>query len=126
MLFGREQFTITTEMNGEIIDKLYAKELIPTPIEEFEKLSDEEKKLHKPYPFNQRTYEVRPGIIATDMTEKVHDKYQKLIDSGLLPIPRFGKPEDVADMVEACCTGLMDYAAGQVLNADGGFSLRRL
>ena len=71
-------------------------------------------------------FEVRPGIIATDMTEKVHDKYQKLIDSGLLPIPRFGKPEDVADMVEACCTGLMDYAAGQVLNADGGFSLRRL
>jgi len=71
-------------------------------------------------------FEVRPGIIATDMTEKVHDKYQKLIDGGLLPIPRFGKPEDVADMVEACCTGLLDYAAGQVLNADGGFSLRRL
>ncbi len=71
-------------------------------------------------------FEVRPGIIATDMTEKVHDKYQRLIDGGLLPIPRFGKPEDVADMVEACCTGLMDYAAGQVLNADGGFSLRRL
>ena len=64
MLFGREQFTITTEMNGEIIDKLYAKELIPTPIEEFEQLSEEEKKLHKPYPFNQRSYEVRPGIIC--------------------------------------------------------------
>ena len=71
-------------------------------------------------------FEVRPGIIATDMTEKVHDKYQKLIDGGLLPIPRFGAPDDVADMVEACCTGLLDYAAGQVLNADGGFSLRRL
>ena len=71
-------------------------------------------------------FEVRPGIIATDMTEKVHDKYQKLIDGGLLPIPRFGKPEDVAHMVEACCSGLLDYAAGQVLNADGGFSLRRL
>ena len=71
-------------------------------------------------------FEVRPGIIATDMTEKVHEKYQKLIDGGLLPIPRFGKPEDVADMVEACCSGLLDYAAGQVLNADGGFSLRRL
>lgn len=71
-------------------------------------------------------FEVRPGIIATDMTEKVHDKYARMIEGGLLPIPRFGKPEDVADMVEACCTGLMDYAAGQVLNADGGFSLRRL
>lgn len=71
-------------------------------------------------------FEVRPGIIATDMTEKVHDKYARMIADGLLPIPRFGRPEDVADMVEACCTGLMDYAAGQVLNADGGFSLRRL
>lgn len=71
-------------------------------------------------------FEVRPGIIATDMTEKVHDKYAKLIEGGLLPIPRFGEPDDVAKMVEACCSGLLDYAAGQVLNADGGFSLRRL
>ena len=64
MLFGREQFTIPTEMDGETIDKVYAKELIPTPIEEFEKLSEEEKKLHKPYPFCQRTYEVMPGVIC--------------------------------------------------------------
>ncbi len=71
-------------------------------------------------------FEVRPGIIATDMTEKVHEKYAKMIADGLLPIPRFGEPDDVAKMVEACCTGLLDYAAGQVLNADGGFSLRRL
>lgn len=71
-------------------------------------------------------FEVRPGIIATDMTEKVHDKYAKLIEGGLLPVPRFGAPEDVANMVEACCSGLLDYSAGQVLNADGGFSLRRL
>ncbi|MBR5547129.1 MAG: 3-ketoacyl-ACP reductase [Clostridia bacterium] len=71
-------------------------------------------------------FEVRPGIIATDMTEKVHDKYAKLIEDGLLPIPRFGEPDDVAKMVEACCSGLLDYAAGQILNADGGFSLRRL
>ena len=71
-------------------------------------------------------FEVRPGIIETDMTHAVHEKYEKLIENGLLPIPRFGKPEDVAKMVLACCSGLMDYAAGQVLNADGGFSLRRL
>lgn len=71
-------------------------------------------------------FEVRPGIIATDMTHAVHEKYEKLIENGLLPIPRFGKPEDVAKMVLACCSGLLDYAAGQVLNADGGFSLRRL
>ena len=64
MLFGREQFTVPTEMGGELIDKIYAKELIPTPIEEYEKLSDDEKKLRKPYPFNQRTYEVMPGVIC--------------------------------------------------------------
>ncbi len=71
-------------------------------------------------------FEVRPGIIDTDMTQVVHGKYQKLIDEGLLPIRRFGKPEDVARMVLACCSGLLDYSAGQVLDADGGFALRRL
>ena len=71
-------------------------------------------------------FEIRPGIIATDMTNVVHEKYEKMIEGGLLPIPRFGEPDDVAKMVEACCSGLLDYAAGQVLNADGGFSLRRL
>lgn len=71
-------------------------------------------------------FEVRPGIIETDMTDSVHDKYQQLIDGGLLPVPRFGKPSDVARMVLACCSGLLDYSAGQVLDADGGFALRRL
>ena len=60
------------------------------------------------------------------MTSVVHEKYQKMIDDGLLPVPRFGRPQDVADMVLACCSGLLDYSAGQVLNADGGFALRRL
>ncbi len=64
MLFGREQFTVPAEMGGEVIDKVYAKELIPTPIEEYEKLPEDEKKLHKPYPFDQRTYEVMPGVIC--------------------------------------------------------------
>ncbi len=71
-------------------------------------------------------FEVRPGIIDTDMTKVVHEKYQRLIDRGLLPVPRFGKPLDVAKMVLACAQGLLDYSAGQVLNADGGFSLQRL
>lgn len=71
-------------------------------------------------------FEIRPGIIETDMTRAVHEKYRQLIDGGLLPIPRIGKPEDVARMALACCSGLMDYSAGQVLNADGGFALRRL
>lgn len=71
-------------------------------------------------------FEVRPGIIETDMTDSVHEKYQQLIDGGLLPVPRFGNPSDVARMVLACCSGLLDYSAGQVLDADGGFALRRL
>ena len=71
-------------------------------------------------------FEVRPGIIDTDMTRVVHEKYERLIGEGLLPIRRFGQPEDVARMVLACASGLLDYAAGQVLDADGGFALRRL
>ena len=71
-------------------------------------------------------FEVRPGIIATDMTEIVHEKYEKLIAEGLTPIQRFGQPADVAKMVVACCSGLLDFTSGQVLNADGGFHLRRL
>ena len=71
-------------------------------------------------------FEVRPGIIDTDMTKVVHEKYDRLIAEGLLPIRRFGQPEDVAKMVLACASGLLDYSAGQVLDADGGFALRRL
>ena len=71
-------------------------------------------------------FEVRPGIIDTDMTRVVHEKYERLIADGLLPVPRFGKPEDVAKMVLACASGLLDYSAGQTLDADGGFALRRL
>ena len=71
-------------------------------------------------------FEIRPGIILTDMTETVKDKYESLIGEGLLPIGRMGQPGDVADMVYAACSGLLDYTTGQVLNADGGFHLRRL
>lgn len=71
-------------------------------------------------------FEVRPGIIQTDMTACVHDKYEKLIAEGVTPIRRFGQPEDVANCVSAACTGLLDFGTGTVLNADGGFHLRRL
>lgn len=71
-------------------------------------------------------FEVRPGIIATDMTAPVHEKYQRLIQEGVTPIRRFGTPEDVADCVWAACSGLLDFGTGTVLNADGGFHLRRL
>ena len=71
-------------------------------------------------------FEVRPGIILTDMTAGVREKYEKLIAEGVTPIRRFGRPEDVADCVMAAVSGKLDFATGQVLNADGGFHLRRL
>ena len=70
--------------------------------------------------------EVRPGIIATDMTSKVKGKYDTLIEGGLLPLARWGKPEDIADAVFALCSGALPYVTGQSLDVDGGFHLRRL
>ena len=70
--------------------------------------------------------EVRPGIIATDMTSKVKEKYDNLIDGGLLPIARWGEPEDIADAVFALTTGALPYVTGQSLDVDGGFHMRRL
>ena len=71
-------------------------------------------------------FEVRPGIIRTDMTAGVAAKYEKLIADGVTPIRRFGTPADVAGCVLAAAGGLLDFATGQVLNADGGFHIRRL
>ena len=70
--------------------------------------------------------EVRPGIIATDMTAKVREKYDKLINDGLLPIKRWGTPEDVAKAVFALINGTLPYVTGQSLDVDGGFHIRRL
>jgi NAD(P)-dependent dehydrogenase (short-subunit alcohol dehydrogenase family) len=70
--------------------------------------------------------EVRPGIIATDMTAKVQEKYDRLIDGGLLPVKRWGRPEDVAAAVWALCSGALPYMTGQSLDVDGGFHMRRL
>ena len=70
--------------------------------------------------------EVRPGIIATDMTSKVQGKYDKLIEGGLLPIQRWGTPEDIARAVYALCDGSLPYMTGQSINIDGGFHIRRL
>jgi len=71
-------------------------------------------------------FEIQPGIILTDMTAPVREKYEELINEGLTPIKRFGEPKDVADCVLAIADGHLDFATGQVLNADGGFHLRRL
>lgn len=70
--------------------------------------------------------EVRPGIIATDMTAKVQEKYDNLIDGGLLPISRWGKPEDIASAVWVLCSGALPYVTGQSIDVDGGFHIRRL
>jgi len=71
-------------------------------------------------------FEIRPGIIATDMTKGVRDKYDRLIAEGLTPIKRWGLPEDVAKAVAAIAQGKLDFSTGQVINVDGGFHLRRL
>ena len=71
-------------------------------------------------------YEIRPGVIATDMTAKVKDKYDKLIEDGLTPIRRWGTTEDVARAVVAITSGSLPFSTGEVINVDGGFHLRRL
>jgi 3-oxoacyl-[acyl-carrier protein] reductase len=71
-------------------------------------------------------FEVRPGIIATDMIAKVKQKYEDKIAGGLLPQRRIGTPEDIAKPIRAIADGLLDYCAGQVIDADGGFHLRSL
>ena len=71
-------------------------------------------------------YEIRPGIIKTDMTAKVSEKYDRLINDGLLPIKRWGTPEDIAAAVSLLCSPKMTYSTGDVINVDGGFHLRRL
>lgn len=71
-------------------------------------------------------FEVRPGIIRTDMTATVTAKYDKLIAEGITPIKRWGEGADVAKCVLAAASGLLDFGTGTILNADGGFHLRRL
>ncbi|MBQ6262805.1 MAG: 3-ketoacyl-ACP reductase [Clostridia bacterium] len=70
--------------------------------------------------------EVRPGIIMTGMTGAVKDKYDKLIGEGLLPVARWGKPEDVAAAMLALADGSLPYVTGQSVDVDGGFHIRRL
>lgn len=71
-------------------------------------------------------YEVRPGIIATDMTSAVKEKYDNLFAQGVTPIRRWGMPEDVAKAVVVLADGALPYSTGEVINIDGGFHLQRL
>jgi len=72
-----------------------------------------------------RVFELRPGIIDTDMTAGARDKYTKLIGEGLTPIRRWGTPDDVGKAVATLVTGAIPYSTGEVLNIDGGYHLRR-
>jgi 3-oxoacyl-[acyl-carrier protein] reductase len=76
--------------------------------------------------FGIGVFEIRPGIIKTDMTKVVTAKYDKLIAEGITPIKRWGMPEDIALTVGAIAEGRLDFSTGQVINVDGGFHFRRL
>jgi NAD(P)-dependent dehydrogenase (short-subunit alcohol dehydrogenase family) len=73
-----------------------------------------------------QVFEVRPGIIETEMTRGVKEKYDGLIAGGLTPIKRWGTPEDVGKAVVACASGMLSFSTGEVINVDGGFHLRIL
>ena len=70
--------------------------------------------------------EIQPGLIQTDMTGAVRDKYDTLISEGLTPIRRWGMPEDVGRAVAAIASGYFDFTTGAAIPVDGGFHLRRL
>lgn len=73
-----------------------------------------------------QVFEVRPGIMATDMTAGVKEKYDRLIAEGLVPLARWGTAEDVGLAVSALLGGQFPFSTGDVINVDGGFHLQRL
>jgi NAD(P)-dependent dehydrogenase (short-subunit alcohol dehydrogenase family) len=75
---------------------------------------------------NVPVFEIRPGIVRTDIIAPVESVYEERIAGGLLPQGRMGEADDVARAVRAVADGLLDYSTGQVLNVDGGFHLRGL
>ena len=70
--------------------------------------------------------EICPGIIATGMTAPVKEKYDRLIESGLVPLGRWGQPDDIAKAVVALCDGTFGYTTGQSFILDGGMHIRKL
>jgi len=71
-------------------------------------------------------YEIRPGIIMTDMTSVVKEKYDKLIEEGVTLVKRWGYPQDIANAVSVLCFGKLSYSTGEGINVDGGIHIRRL
>lgn len=76
--------------------------------------------------FGILVFEIRPGVIATDMTGPVKEKYDRLIAEGLTPIARWGQPEDIGRAVAAIAQDRFPFSTGEVINVDGGFHLRTL
>ncbi len=73
-----------------------------------------------------RVFELRPGVIRTDMIAAVEKDYDDRIAAGLVPQGRMGEPDDVARAVRAIADGLLDYSTGQIISVDGGFQVRSL
>jgi len=81
---------------------------------------------HRLAPHGINVYELRPGLILTDMTRPVQSKYDELIQKGIIPQGRWGTPEDVGRAVAMLAQGCLPYSTGQVIDVDGGFHLKRL
>jgi NAD(P)-dependent dehydrogenase (short-subunit alcohol dehydrogenase family) len=73
-----------------------------------------------------KVYEVRPGIIRTDMTAKVKDKYEKMIKEGFVPQNRWGLPEDIAKAVASIARGDWDFSTGMIFEISGGLNIHKL
>ncbi len=71
-------------------------------------------------------HEIRPGVIKTDMTGAVTEKYEKLIADGIFPVARWGYPEDIANAVSVFCSDKFTYTTGNYIDVDGGFHIQRL
>lgn len=71
-------------------------------------------------------FEVRPGIVRSDMTAGVSAKYDRLIADGLVPMKRWGEPGDIGHIVSGLASGKFGFATGSVIDADGGLSIARL
>ena len=71
-------------------------------------------------------HEIRPGVIATDMTSTVKGKYDQLVENGAFPIARWGLPEDIADAVSVFCSDKFLYTTGNYIDVDGGFHIKKL
>jgi NAD(P)-dependent dehydrogenase (short-subunit alcohol dehydrogenase family) len=73
-----------------------------------------------------QVFELRPGIMETDMTSAVKEKYNALLAEGLVPQQRWGKPEDVGHAVGAILLGSFPYSTGEVIHVDGGLHVQKL